>query len=127
MRKDDFSRREFTAASVMALLAGVTLTVSGCGGSNPGGPSPNPTPTPSTPPASGDKTGSVSANHGHEAVVTAAQITAAGAVSVGIRGQADHPHTLQLTAQEVQQIGAGMRVAKVTSTDLAHEHTVTFN
>jgi hypothetical protein len=69
----------------------------------------------------------VSANHGHEAVVTAAQITAAGAVSVGIRGQADHPHTLQLTAQEVQQIGAGMRVAKVTSTDLAHEHTVTFN
>ena len=125
--KRDFSRREFTAASVMALLAGVTVTLSGCGGgSNPGSPNPNPTPTPA-PPASGDKVGAVSANHGHAAIVTAAQITAAGAVSIDMRSMADHTHTLVLTAAEVQQIGAGTRLAKTSTTELSHDHTVTFN
>jgi hypothetical protein len=129
MTKRDIGRREFTAASVMALLAGVTVTVSGCGGSyNPGSPNPNPSPTPTpTPTASGDKSGAISANHGHVATVMAAEITAAGAVSLDIHGQADHTHSLELTAQEVQQIGAGMRVAKNCSTNLSHDHTVTFN
>jgi len=129
MMKRDFSRREFTAASVMALLAGVTVTLSGCGGgSNPGSPNPNPSPTPTpAPPASGDKVGAVSANHGHQATVTAAQITAAGAVSLDIHGMADHAHTVELSAAEVQQIGAGTRVAKPSTTNLSHDHTVTFN
>lgn len=129
MTKRDIGRREFTAASVMALLAGVTVTLSGCGGAqNPGSPNPNPSPTPTpTPPATGDKSGAISANHGHIATVTAAQITAAGSVLLDIQGQADHPHSLELTAQEVQQIGGGARVAKNCSTNLSHDHTVTFN
>jgi hypothetical protein len=61
------------------------------------------------------------------ATVTAAQITAAGAVSLDIRGQADHPHTVSLTAAEVTQIGAGTRVSKNSTTDFSHDHTVTFN
>jgi hypothetical protein len=128
MRKDDMSRREFTAASVMALLAGVTVTVSGCGGGggNPAGPNPTPNPTP-TPAPSGDKPGAVSDNHGHTATVTAAHVTAGGAVTLNLLGSADHPHTLQLTAAEVQQIGAGTRVAKSSSTEVAHNHIVTFN
>ena len=128
MIQKDFSRREFTAASVMALLAGVTITLSGCGSDSPSGPSPNPTPTPTPPPAtSGDKVGVVSANHGHSAVVTGAQITAAGAVSLDIRGKADHTHTVELSANEVVQIGAGTQVAKLSTTTSSHDHTVTFN
>lgn len=129
MMMRDFSRREFTAASVMALLAGVTVTLSGCGGgSNPGSPDPNPSPTPTpAPPASGDKVGAISANHGHMATVTGAQITLAGAVSLDIHGTADHTHTVELTATEIQQIGAGTRVAKTTTTNSSHDHTVTFN
>jgi hypothetical protein len=129
MSNRDFSRREFTAASVMALLAGVTVTISACGGgSSPSGPTPNPTPTPTpTPAPSGDKTGVVSANHGHVAVVTAAQITMAGSVSLDIHGMADHTHTVELSAAEVQQIGAGAKVAKISSNTLSHDHTVTFN
>jgi hypothetical protein len=125
MSKTDLSRREFTAASVMALLAGVTVTISasGCGSGYSTAPSPNPTPTP----AAGDKSGVVSDNHGHIAVVTAAQITAAGAVSLDIRGNADHTHTVVLSAGEVQQIGAGAKVAKSSSNTLSHDHTVTFN
>jgi hypothetical protein len=127
MSKVDLSRREFTAASVMAILAGVTVTISGCGGgSNPGSPNPLPSPTP-TPAASGDKSGVVSANHGHVATVTAAQITAAGSVSLDIRGTADHTHSVELTAGEVQQIGTGTKVAKNSSNNASHDHTVTFN
>jgi hypothetical protein len=126
MSKMDFSRREFTAASVMALLAGVTITISGCGGGSSSPSSPSPTPSP-TPAPSGDKTGVVSANHGHVAVVTAAQITAAGSVLLDIRGMADHTHSVELSATQVQQIGAGATVAQISSNNLSHDHTVTFN
>jgi hypothetical protein len=115
-------RREFTLRSLLAMLSGVTITVSGCGG---GGGSPTqPTPQPST---GGDKTGNVSSNHGHVAVITSAQLTAAGALTLDIRGQADHPHTVQLTAAEVGSIAAGQRVGRASSEQDFHTHTVTFN
>jgi len=116
-------RREFSAAAVMALLSGVAITVSGCGGgSSPSGPSGG-----MSPPASGDRVGSISANHGHQAIVRAAQITAANAVNLDIQGSADHPHSLALSAEEVRAIGNGQRVSKGSSVNEAHSHTVTFN
>ena len=115
----DLSRREFTVESVLAILAGVTITIAGCGGSSdsPSGPTPT----------SGDVNGSISANHGHVATVTAAQVTSAGAVALDIRGQADHPHTVQLSADEITRIGARTQVAKTSTTDAGHSHIVTFN
>ena len=125
MLKTDITRRDFTAASVMTLLAGVAITITGCEeDKNPANPDPTPSPT-ATP--VGDKTGTISANHGHTAVVTAAQITAAGAVALDIKGTADHTHTLELTVAEVAQIGGGTRVAKNSTTTASHDHTVTFN
>jgi hypothetical protein len=119
-------RREFTAAAVLAALSGVTITISGCGGGGGGGsPSAPSNPTPPTGP--GDKAGSISGNHGHTAVITAAQLTAAAAVALDIRGQGDHPHTVTLSAAEVSQIAASQRVSKESSNEAAHTHTVTFN
>jgi len=120
-RKDEITRREFTIESVMALLAGVTITVTGCGDDDPTPTSPSPTPTAS------DVQGSVGTNHGHTASVTAAQITAAGAVSLNIQGTAPHPHTVELTADEVRRIGQRQQVMKTSSTDAGHSHAVTFN
>jgi hypothetical protein len=71
--------------------------------------------------------GTVGTNHGHSAVVTGAQLSAADAVTLDITGSSDHPHTVSLSADEVQQIAAGTRVSKDSSTDAAHRHTVTFN
>jgi hypothetical protein len=121
-KNDLISRREFTVEAVMALLAGVTITVSGCGGNS----SPS-TPTSPTPAASADVAGSVSANHGHTATVNSMQISAAGAVTLNIQGSATHPHTVALTADEVRAIGARTRVTKTSSSDDGHNHTVTFN
>ena len=114
------TRREFTLESALALLAGVTITISGCGDDDSPSPAPSPTPAASA-------TGSVSANHGHEAMITGAQITQAGALSLDIRGQATHPHTVQLTGAQVQAIGQRARVEVVSSSDNNHSHTVTFN
>ena len=120
-------RREFSLRAALALLSGATITIAGCGGdsSSTSGPSGNPNPTPSLNP--GDRAGSISLNHGHTAVVTAAQITAAGAVILDIRGQGDHTHTVSLSAAQVTTIGTGGRVTMNSTTEDAHNHSVTFN
>ena len=119
------SRREFTAESVMALLAGVTITITGCGGTS------SPT-SPSTTPSTGgttqqDVSGTISNNHGHTATVTGAQITAANAVTLHIMGQATHNHDVSLTSDQLRAIAARTTVSVQSTTDAGHSHTVTFN
>jgi hypothetical protein len=113
------TRREFTRESLLAMLAGVTITITGC---DDGPTAPTPGGGSST-----DVNGTVSANHGHVATVTAAQITAAGQASLNIMGTATHPHTVALTASQVQQIGSRQQVSVTSTTDEGHSHTVTFN
>jgi hypothetical protein len=140
--KVDPSRREFTAASISALFVGMGVTLTGCGGGGGGNlgtaPSSAPAPAgPATSPTSGtDKSGSVSGNHGHTAMITGAQLQASGTVNLDIQGLADHSHGLALSADQVRQIAAGARVSQGTSPGgMAgeygsfgeHDHTVTFN
>ena len=83
-------------------------------------------------PSNQNVSGSVAANHGHTATVTSVQLMAGNAIQLNIQGTADHPHTVDLTANEVTQIGSGQRVSKQSSNDPSaafgpHAHTVTFN
>lgn len=126
-KKELLNRREFTSATVMALLGGVTVTVMGCSS----GSSNNPM-TPSNPGGSGDRTGAVADNHGHTATITSAQVSAGQAITLNIRGTGDHPHTVGISTAELAQIAAGQQVAKTSSVDQSvssgpHGHTVTFN
>lgn len=118
-------RREFTLRSLLVMLGGVTITISGCGGGGGGSPTQPTQPTPQ--PSAGDKVGNISADHGHRAVITAAELSAGGALTLNIRGTADHPHTVQLAAAEVASIAAGQRVGKASSEEDFHTHTITFN
>jgi hypothetical protein len=122
-------RRTFTVQSVLALLSGVTITISACGGSTtPTSPTPSPSPSPSpSPGGTADVTGTVSANHGHIATVTGAQITVDNAISLNIMGQATHNHVVALTAADLTAIGGRQQVVKTSTTDSGHNHTVTFN
>jgi hypothetical protein len=77
-------------------------------------------------------TGSISANHGHVATITGAELDAGVALPLDIRGTADHSHTVQLSGAEVVQIRNGQRVTTTSSTATSlttanHSHTVTFN
>jgi len=117
-------RRQFTSAAILALLSGVTVTIVGCGSSDD---------SPTAPSGgSGSRSGTVSANHGHTAVITSAQLSAGQSVTLDIRGTADHPHTVVLTMAEVGQVAGGQRVSKTSSADgsasqAVHSHTVIFN
>jgi hypothetical protein len=113
-------RREFTLAAMLAMLGGVSMTISGCGkASSPAGPS-----TPVAPPVS-DKTGSISGNHGHVAVITSGQLTAANTLALSLKGTSSHDHTLELTAADLVEIRDGQRFEKECGT--GHKHVVTFN
>jgi hypothetical protein len=120
-------RRDFALQAALLALSGVTITLSACGDDdNPSGSTPTTTTT--APPApSADEVGSISANHGHTAVITGAQLAAGGAINLDISGTAGHMHTVQLSAAEVGQIAAQARVTKTSSTDGGHNHDVTFN
>ena len=110
------TRREFTVEWALAILSAATITIS-CSSDDPGtGPS-----------NSGDRTGTISANHGHVAIVTATQLNSQNAIPVDIRGNATHPHLIELTVSQLQSISGGGRVSVVSSTDDGHSHTVTFN
>src|SRR5262245_55907224 len=93
------TRREFTLESALALLSTVAISVSSCGGngySSPTTPSSTPTPTPSPTPGAtpSNVTGAISANHGHSAVITGAQISGGGGFTLDITGTATHTHTV---------------------------------
>ena len=115
-------RREFTVAALLAMLGGVSITISGCGGNaSPSSPS-----TPSTTQPVADKNGAIANNHGHVAVITSPQLTAANPLSLNPQGTASHNHVLELSAAEVLQIRDGRTLAKECSGS-SHTHMVTFN
>ncbi len=111
------TRREFNLETVLAILAAATITITGCGDDEPTGPTAQP----------GDRVGVVSANHGHTAIITAVQLNGNQTVTIDMRAQATHNHTLTLTVAELTAIAANTRVEKISSTDDGHNHTVTFS
>jgi hypothetical protein len=113
--RDTLDRREFTVRSLLVMLGGVAITISGC--ESP------------TQPTYADKTGNVASNHGHTVLITSAQLGAGGAVTLEIQGTSTHPHTVALTAAEVAAIRDGRQVSKdsTPSPSGSHSHTVTFN
>jgi len=124
------TRRDFTVSSALALLSGVAITITGCSDSSdsPTTPGLTTTTTPApTPPTPSDVTGTIGANHGHTAVVTAAELTSDDTVILDITGDASHPHTVELTPADLDQIAADTRVTKTSTTNAEHAHSVTFN
>jgi hypothetical protein len=116
------TRREFTVESALAILSAATITINGCGSDDD-----NSNPTTNPTPQSSNRMGTVSANHGHVAEVTSAQITARNTISVNIMGQATHPHTIDLTGAQLTTISNNGQVVVTSTTDQAHNHIVTFN
>ena len=117
-------RRDFTVGALLAMLGGVSITISACGGkagSFPSSPS-----APSTPEPVVDKAGAISNNHGHVAVITGAQLTAASTLALSLQGTASHNHILELSGAELGQIREGRTITK-ECTSTTHTHMVTFN
>ena len=127
-------RRQFTVEMAAALLGGAAVTIGCGGGASPQGPSPFVPPSPASPPATPAPpsigTGAVGNNHGHEAVITSAQLLAGGALRLDITGGAPHPHTVELSAQDVVRIRGGEKLTVDSSEDVGlfgpHRHSIQF-
>ena len=115
--RDCIDRREFAGRALLAMLAGVTVTITGCGSDHGAEPSPPVT----------DREGVIARNHGHAVAITAAQQWAGGNVTLTIQGTSSHDHVLELTAAEVVAIRVGTRLDKDCAMTRNHVHTITFN
>lgn len=124
-------RREFGREAALALLGGAVVTLSACSGGGGGSPASPTAPSTPAPAASasgaGDSAASISANHGHQAVITGAQLTAGNGLRVDIRGQADHSHSIELSDAQVVQVRGGSRVSVASTDGQGHTHAVVFN
>jgi hypothetical protein len=104
---------------VLAFAFAVGVTVAGCGDDDNGSPT-SPSPTNQA------ATGVVANNHGHVATVAAADVSTGRAVTLDIRGTADHAHTLELTNDDVVRLQTRQRVERDSSPNNSHTHRVTF-
>ncbi len=129
------NRRDFLQKSLLAVLSGVAVTVSGCGkysapNSSQGGNSGN---TGSTPAgneqtsSSSSVTGQISGNHGHQAVISALTMASGGGAALDIQGSSGHFHMVNLSAAQISSISTGGRVVVSSSTEAGHGHSVQFN
>ena len=115
-------RREFSREAVIAILSAATITIADCGGGGSSNPSPSPSPTP-TP---GDVTGPSRQPWSHGSRDRRADYG-------GQRRDARHSRDRRSPAQRGLECGGSrddwqrQTVAKTSSNDDGHMHTVTFN
>jgi len=140
------TRRDFLKHLGAGVLAAGALAGAGCEDVNldnpaaaagetnappPAGGATHPPPAAPAAPQHADLAGDIANNHGHTVTLTGAQQDAGDAVTLLLTTGSDHgvphTHTLDLEAVQVQAAAGGFNVARVSSTDLAHNHVVTFN
>ena len=106
--------------SLVALLAGATITIVGCGSDSDSG-------NPASSTRMADVMGEITNNHQHLARLGGPQIAAGQQVTISIRGNATHDHDVAFTADEVQRLRGGEKVTKGSSTTDGHQHAVIFD
>jgi hypothetical protein len=112
--------RKYAGRTVLAVALCSMVALAGCGDdddSSPTGPTGVNT----------DVSGVIANNHGHAALITAAQIADGRAITIDIRGTADHNHLLDLTNDDIVRLRQRQRVERDASANNTHTHRVTFN
>jgi hypothetical protein len=113
-------RKEFLSG-----IAGVTvaLVVQACGGDDSEG---NPT-------GGGNANCNdgvdavISSNHGHTLSIPAADFDAGESKTYSIQGTSAHNHSVTLSAQDFTDLKAGKKIAKDSTSDSGHTHSLQIN
>ncbi len=105
-------------AGLVTTWVGVSVVLHGCGDDD----------DPAAPVlGTGDVAGVIGSNHGHNVTISAAVISAGGAVTLILSQGNGHTHSVALSAAQVGEIGQDNQVAATSSSDDGHSHPVTFN
>jgi hypothetical protein len=112
---DSITRREFTLKSALAMLAGATITVAGCESDSP------------TAPTNGEPTifATVSANHGHQADLSTADLTRT-MVTLDIQGDSSPPPHRRTQHGRPTSYRQRHAVSVSSTNDAGHSHDVSF-
>ena len=70
---------------------------------------------------------SISGNHGHVLNITMDDVNAGIKKIYDIKGTSNHPHTIDLTAINFDDLKNGKQISVTSSTDSDHDHTVTIS
>lgn len=70
---------------------------------------------------------SISANHGHAVVLTAADLAGTQQATFSIQGTSSHDHTITLSAAQLSTLAGGGSVQVSSSEDASHFHEVSVN
>lgn len=112
---------------LLVVVGGLTGLAAACGGSGDPEPMIDGGPTADARPKSCTMNGTVVAiagNHGHDLIITKAEIEAGVAQTYDIQGGATHAHEVTLTDAQLAMLKANQPVT-VTSTPTGHAHTIT--
>jgi hypothetical protein len=97
----------------------VTLVVHACGGDDSqggnGGGGPN---------CSDGIDAVISSNHGHDLSIPAADFDTGESKTYSIQGTSTHNHSITLSAQDFTDLQAGKKIAKDSSNDAGHAHSL---
>lgn len=96
----------------------VLLSIHGCGGSDDEA-------LDTVTPGCGVGGAAISLNHGHVLTIAASDLDSPIDMAYGIRGAADHDHSVTLTVATLRQLKAGQSVMAMASVVAAHAHGVT--
>ena len=119
------SRKQFCERM---LSSSVVLLFTACGGGGSGyssSPSPSPAPTPTAAGTCGAGDAAITGNHGHALTVPRTDLDSTVDITYNIQAQADHNHTVTLSAAQLAQLKAGQMVTVTSSTTFSHNHAVT--
>lgn len=67
----------------------------------------------------------IGANHGHVLEIPLEDVADGDRATYGIRGSADHDHTVTLTPEDLERLRDGREVIVSSSIDQGHSHSIT--
>jgi hypothetical protein len=122
MGKSGMDRREFLGATTKAALGVVVFQIMGCDKEETTGPG-----------VVVNRNGSIESNHAsgneHKVIITKVQLDAGGELTLSIKGNADHDHTVTISAENMAKLKSGGVVHMLESASggsPAHTHMVHF-
>lgn len=120
-------RKTFIQKTAGLMLIGIpAYSLIGCSSSDDGSGNPDPDPLPTQGNClENGTTNAIGGNHGHNLVVSVADVNSAVAKTYSIQGSSPHNHSLTISAADFNSLKTNKSISVTSSNDDGHSHPVT--